>query len=488
MSMDCSIALGKLRLRNRPVPMILLACVLALLCALAMKVPAHAAETYTVTFGNTGKSYQVPAGKTLADVKGAAIPTMPDTTYYFSDNWGAHPVNENLKATFLGWAYCLIDETGETVEFPSSDNSADEPQGRMVHSSGADSEQNGARSSCGVIASNEITKQVFSRDGWRNETGKSGYAPLTATTAINADVVAWAVYSVPLCSINENVIYTLPSGGRGGFGIHCYVKTGINYIGWGTQLANTTAAFDASYRNAGPLYFTHTAPAGLLTGSAKVTQDGSMSWYFTYDKSKKCPELSYKAKKIAKTYGAKAFTNPIFSITNGKTTYKSSNKKVATVSATGKVTVKGVGKTTITATSLPTSWRSTYDDGSYTDYSHEAGKASYTLTVNPKGTSVKKLAKGKKSFTVTWKAPSKANLKQITGYQVRYSTSKKFTAKTTKTKTIKATSKAGKKRSITVTKLKGNKKYYVQVRTYTKIGKAKYYSSWSSAKAVKTKK
>ncbi len=108
--------------------------------------------------------------------------------------------------------------------------------------------------------------------------------------------------------------------------------------------------------------------------------------------------------------------------------------------------------------------------------------------MNPKGTSVQKLVKGKKSFTVSWKKLSKKNLKQITGYQVRYSTSKKFTAKTTKTKTIKASSKAGKKRALTVTKLKGGKKYYVQVRTYKKVGKAKYYSDWSKAKAVKTKK
>ena len=44
-----------------------------------------------------------------------------------------------------------------------------------------------------------------------------------------------------------------------------------------------------------------------------------------------------------------------------------------------------------------------------------------------------------------------------------------------------------KKTKLKVKKLKKHKKYYVRVRTYKKVGKTKYYSSWSSAKSVKTK-
>ena len=87
-----------------------------------------------------------------------------------------------------------------------------------------------------------------------------------------------------------------------------------------------------------------------------------------------------------------------------------------------------------------------------------------------------------------WKKPSKAHLKQTTGYQVRWSTSKKFTKKTTKVKIAKATSAAGRKCSLKVSKLKAKKTYYVQVRTYKKVGGKTYYSSWSRAKAVKTRK
>lgn len=106
-----------------------------------------------------------------------------------------------------------------------------------------------------------------------------------------------------------------------------------------------------------------------------------------------------------------------------------------------------------------------------------AGSKTVSFKINPPKSAVKKLKKGKKSFTVYVKKQSK----QTSGYQVQYSTSKKF--KSPKTKSLTSY----KKTSLKVKKLKKHKKYYVRVRTYKKIGKAKYYSSWSSAKSVKTK-
>lgn len=106
-----------------------------------------------------------------------------------------------------------------------------------------------------------------------------------------------------------------------------------------------------------------------------------------------------------------------------------------------------------------------------------AGSKTVSFNINPPKSAVKKLKKGKKSFTVYVKKQSK----QTSGYQVQYSTSKKF--KSPKTKSLTSY----KKTSLKVKKLKKHKKYYVRVRTYKKVGKAKYYSSWSSAKSVKTK-
>jgi hypothetical protein len=38
-----------------------------------------------------------------------------------------------------------------------------------------------------------------------------------------------------------------------------------------------------------------------------------------------------------------------------------------------------------------------------------------------------------------------------------------------------------------IKKLKAKKKYYVQIRTYKKVGKKYYYSKWSKVKTVKVK-
>lgn len=100
-----------------------------------------------------------------------------------------------------------------------------------------------------------------------------------------------------------------------------------------------------------------------------------------------------------------------------------------------------------------------------------------TETVKPKKTSIKKLSKGKKKFTVTW-----AKVSGVKGYQIQYSSDKKFkknnkSATVTKQKTTKAT----------VKKLKSKKKYYVRVRTYKTVNGKKIYSSWSKVKSVKTK-
>ncbi len=95
-------------------------------------------------------------------------------------------------------------------------------------------------------------------------------------------------------------------------------------------------------------------------------------------------------------------------------------------------------------------------------------------TTKLKKPTISKLTKGRKQFKVKWKKVS-----GITGYQIQYSTSKKFTKKTTKTVKVKG----AKKTSATVKKLKSKKKYYVRIRTY----KGKKYSSWSKVKSVKVK-
>lgn len=115
------------------------------------------------------------------------------------------------------------------------------------------------------------------------------------------------------------------------------------------------------------------------------------------------------------------------------------------------------------------------------DYS---GALKATFTINPKATTIVKLKAESKGFTVKWKKQST----QISGYEIEYSTSNKFSKKLTKSITIKS----NKSTSKTIKKLKANKKYFVRIRTYKTIkvnGKSgKLYSSWSKVKTVKTDK
>ena len=110
------------------------------------------------------------------------------------------------------------------------------------------------------------------------------------------------------------------------------------------------------------------------------------------------------------------------------------------------------------------------------------GKGNYTGTVSktfkicPNKTTLKSAKSPKtKQLKVTY-----SKVSGVTGYQIKYSTSKKFTKKTTKTVNAKGTSK-------TISKLKKGKVYYVKVRTYKTVGGTKYFSGYSKTKKVTIK-
>ena len=110
------------------------------------------------------------------------------------------------------------------------------------------------------------------------------------------------------------------------------------------------------------------------------------------------------------------------------------------------------------------------------------GELTYTFKINPKGVKISTVTAGKKSMTVKWKALKvKMPKSRITGYQIRYSRNSNMKNPTTITvKGYKAVSKK-------IAKLKSKKKYYVQIRTYMKVGKSTCYSSWSTKKIVRVK-
>ena len=99
--------------------------------------------------------------------------------------------------------------------------------------------------------------------------------------------------------------------------------------------------------------------------------------------------------------------------------------------------------------------------------------------ISPKPTVINSLTANKGGFIVKWKKQTAGT----TGYQIQYSTNKDFKGNTTGKINITKNTIVKK----TISNLKSKKKYYVRIRTYTKVGKSKYYSAWSAAKTATTK-
>ena len=174
--------------------------------------------------------------------------------------------------------------------------------------------------------------------------------------------------------------------------------------------------------------------------------------------------------------GSTTTSTAIASVTLSKKTYTYDGK-----AKTPAVTVKDANGNVIASTNYTVAYSNNKKVGTatvkVTGIGSYTGTKSATFKINPKKTSISKIQATSKGFKVTWKKQAT----QTTGYQVRYSTSSKFTSATTvKLSKNTTTSKS-------VTKLSANKKYYVQVRTYKTVGGKTFYSGWSSSVIVTTK-
>lgn len=182
--------------------------------------------------------------------------------------------------------------------------------------------------------------------------------------------------------------------------------------------------------------------SGSIAKKAQTIKVAKASYSLTYKKT------SFSLKASAKT----------------KLTYKSSNKKAAVVSRSGKVTVKGYGTIVITITAA--------ENQVYKGVSKKV-----IVSVKPVKETITGVKGDKKKITVKFKKDALAS-----GYQIQYSTSKKFAKSSTK---IVKVSKSAK--SKTLVKLKSRKKYYIRMRAYTTSGGKTLYGSWSKVKTCTAK-
>lgn len=122
--------------------------------------------------------------------------------------------------------------------------------------------------------------------------------------------------------------------------------------------------------------------------------------------------------------------------------------------------------------------------------SNASGNSSKPAATTPKKAKLTKLKVkgGKKKLVIKWTVSGA----EIAGYQIKYSTSKKFAKKKTKTATVTQSIAAKTRFTHMQYKLKAKKTYYVKVRAWQNVkgknGKyKKQYTKWSAKKKITTK-
>lgn len=179
-------------------------------------------------------------------------------------------------------------------------------------------------------------------------------------------------------------------------------------------------------------------------------------------KSRKTQKI--KASSYVKEYGSKAFYLKAKTSGDGKLTYSSSNRKVASVTSKGKVSVKKYGMAVITIRASKTA-------------KYNAASKKVEIEVVPKRmkkVKIKSPARGE--IEITWKED-----KTVTGYKLELSLTSNFKLP------FKANSYKRPKKRVVVEGLSSGKTYYFRIRSYVKVGKSNYKSPWSKVKKVKVK-
>ena len=170
--------------------------------------------------------------------------------------------------------------------------------------------------------------------------------------------------------------------------------------------------------------------------------------------------------------GAKDISGAKVTVASKVTFTGTSRKPAVTVKLSGKELVKNtdytvkysnnkaIGKATVTIKGK----------GKYT------GVIKKTFKIVPMKQVITSVTAKTKAFAVKWTKDL-----NVDGYQIKYSTKSDFSGG--KSVYVKKNTTVSK----TFTGLTAKKTYYVKVRSYKTVNGTKYYSSWSSAKKVKTK-
>lgn len=206
-----------------------------------------------------------------------------------------------------------------------------------------------------------------------------------------------------------------------------------------------------------------TSPMSKGSSSIKNTNSFAYMWQYTDSEIDKnvilmndAQNLTVKVSKTSVTYNGKA-QKPAVSV------YNQAGEKIPS----NYYTVKYSNNTKPGKANIAVNFNGTF-----------FGSKNVSFVIKPKKPTQNKLkSKAKKQLNISWKKD-----KNISGYEIQYSTSSKFTKKSTKTVKVGKSST-----NLNVKKLKSKKKYYVRLRSYKTVNGKKYYSSYSNVKNSKVK-
>ena len=334
---------------------------------------------------------------------------------------------------------CNVCGDTKTVSVPAL-KSANIPSGKTLTYSGE--AQRGVDSGEGYTLTGTLTA---TQSGTYNAKAalNAGYAWSDGTT--DAKPISWVINKATISNASVSGISDKTYTGN--------ALTQSPTVKFGGKTLKNGTDYTCTYKN------NVNAGTATITFTGKGAYEGSLSKTFKINAKAVTPSVTLSASAYTYNGGVK---KPGVTVKIGSTKLAASGYTVTY--AAGR---KNVGKYNVTVKLK----------GNY------SGSKTVSFKINPKGSSVSKLAAVKKGFNVTWaRQKTKMSTSVITGYQIQYSTNKKFSSGN-KTITVKGYNSATK----AIRKLASKKTYYVRIRTYKTVSKVNYYSGWSAAKAVKTK-
>ena len=268
----------------------------------------------------------------------------------------------------------------------------------------------------------------------------ANYKSATATVEITVNKAGQEV------SVDKES-YKLTYGAKP-FSLNAKAETALSYVSSNPKVAYVSADGTVTIKGVGIATITITAKENNAYNSATATVKITVA---------KATQKVTGVKTQYVTSAGKSFILKPKAKT--KLTYTSSNKNVAVVSSTGKVTVKAGGYAYITVKAS--------ENGNY--------KSAYVKTKiisAPRDFTSKDVSKvkktGKTTAKITWKSLAGAK-----GYTVQLATNKTFKG----AKTVKNS-----KNTATLTGLKKGKTYYVRINAYTKVSGKNYSNKWYTVK------